>query len=44
MAYASGFPGAKEFRMSLENIDSPEDVEQAIENFRKSHGARLKTA
>ncbi len=42
MAYASGFPGAKEFRMSLENINSTEDVEQAIEAFRESHGDLLK--
>jgi len=42
MAYASGFPGAKEFRMSLENINSPGDVEQAIEAFRKNHGDLLK--
>ena len=44
MAYASGFPGAKEFRISLENIECVEDVEQAVEAFRKGHGDLLKVS
>ncbi len=44
MAYASGFKGAKEFRISLENIECVEDVEKAVEAFRKSHGDLLKVS
>lgn len=44
MAYAAGFPGAKEFRMSLENINCPEDVEVAIDNFRQNHGELLRAS
>jgi tRNA-dihydrouridine synthase len=34
MAYASGFPGAKELRMSFENVYSADDVVAAVESFR----------
>lgn len=44
MAYASGFPGAKEFRQSLENINCPDDVEAAISAFRERHGDLLKAS
>ncbi len=33
MAYASGFPGAKEFRVSLENITCADDVAHAVDLF-----------
>jgi len=36
MAYASGFPGAKELRMSLERVFSSGDVVAAVEAFRRS--------
>lgn len=37
MAYGSGFPGAKEFRVSLEQINCAADVETAIAAFSESH-------
>jgi nifR3 family TIM-barrel protein len=40
MAYASGFPGAKELRISLERVFSADDVIEAVETFR---GRRAKT-
>jgi len=41
MAYGSGFPGAKEFRVSLEQINCAADVEAAIAAFSKLHGELL---
>ncbi|MEW5794887.1 MAG: tRNA-dihydrouridine synthase [Candidatus Zixiibacteriota bacterium] len=35
MAYASGFPGAKDLRMSLEKVFSTADVIAAVEAFRR---------
>jgi nifR3 family TIM-barrel protein len=35
MAYASGFPGAKELRMSLERVFTAADVVAAVEAFRQ---------
>jgi len=35
MAYASGFPGAKELRMSLEKVFTAADVVAAVETFRQ---------
>ena len=35
MAYASGFPGAKELRMSLERVFTSADVVAAVEAFRQ---------
>ncbi len=34
MAYASGFPGAKDLRISLERVFSADDVIKAVESFR----------
>jgi len=42
MAYGSGFPGAKEFRVSLEQINCAADVEAAIEAFSESHPELLR--
>ncbi len=38
MAYASGFTGARELRVLLQNVNSPEDVTAAIESFRSRYG------
>jgi tRNA-dihydrouridine synthase len=35
MAYASGFPGAKDLRMSLERVFTSADVVTAVEAFRQ---------
>lgn len=37
MAYAAGYSGAKEFRVTLQDIDSLEDAIRVIEDFRSSH-------
>ena len=41
MAYASGFPGAKELRMSLERVSTTADVVAAVEAFRQRNSANL---
>jgi len=38
MAYASGFPGAKDLRVSLESVHSAADVVAAVEAFRARAG------
>jgi nifR3 family TIM-barrel protein len=35
MAYANGFPGAKDLRRALEQINNSEDVAEAIESFKR---------
>jgi nifR3 family TIM-barrel protein len=35
MAYASGFPGAREVRVSLQQVESSADVARAVENLRR---------
>jgi len=35
MAYASGFPGAKELRVSFERVFTAADVVAAVESFRE---------
>lgn len=39
MAYASGFPGARELRMSLEKVFTTADVVAAVEAFRQRSGS-----
>lgn len=39
MAYANGFPGAKDLRRALEQINNSDDVAAAIESFRRGQQA-----
>ncbi len=40
MAYASGFPGAKDLRVSFERVFTADDVVAAVENFRSKSGSK----
>ncbi len=43
MAYASGFPGAKELRMSMERVFTTADVVAAVEAFRQNSRSGLRS-